>query len=329
VAIFFWEFNMKKGSNYCDDVAKKLITLLERGTAPWQKPWAPSSRGSAPYNIASGRRYKGINSLNLMAEPFEDPRWMTFKQANFKGARIRKNERGTPIRRWIFSEAAASEEPDDAVASNSVQPTGRKPKMYFTTVFNAEQVSGLDPLQPARLEFDPIERADRILWQSGATIKHDQRDHAYYDVVDDEMHLPPRRQFNSAVEYYAVAMHELGHWSGHPTRLNRDLFHPFGSQEYAYEELCAEIASMMLGDELALGHDPNQHAAYVGSWIKVIRDDPQAIFRASNAAEKIRTFVLELGNSEGEVDRERSLSGNEIDDLFPQKSSGRQPPRQA
>lgn len=154
---------MKKGSNYCDDVAKKLITLLERGAAPWQKPWAPSSRGTAPYNIASGRRYKGINSLNLMAQPFEDPRWMTLNQANFKGARVRRHERGTAIRRWIFSEAAAPEDSDDCVTSDSPQPAGRKPKMYFTTIFNAEQVSGLDPLQPAQLEFDPIERADRIL----------------------------------------------------------------------------------------------------------------------------------------------------------------------
>ncbi|WP_402721328.1 ArdC family protein [Janthinobacterium rivuli] len=320
---------MKKGSNYCDDVAKQLITLLERGTAPWQKPWAPSSRGTTPYNIASGRRYKGINSLNLMAQPYEDPRWMTFKQANFKGARIKKNERGTAIRRWIFSEATAPEDSDDFLASDSTQPAGQKPKMYFTTVFNAEQVNGLDPLQPAQLEFDPIERAERILWQSGATIKHDQRDQAYYDVVGDEMHLPPRCQFNSAIEYYAVALHELGHWSGHSSRLNRDLFHPFGSPEYAYEELCAEIASMMLGDELALGHDPSLHAAYVGSWIKVIRDDSKAIFRACTAAEKIRTFVLELGNSEGELADERSLSGSEINDLSYKESSGRQSARQA
>lgn len=320
---------MKKGSNYCEDVANKLIVLLERGTAPWQKPWAPSSRCTAPYNIASGRRYKGINSLNLMAQPFEDPRWMTLNQANFKGARVRRHERGTAIRRWIFSEVVAPEESDDYVAADSPQPGSRKPKMYFTTVFNAEQVHGLDPLQPAQLEFDPIERADQILQFSRATVKHDQVDRAYYDVVDDEIHLPARRQFNSAVEYYATALHELGHWSGHESRLDRDLLHPFGSREYAYEELCAEIASMMLGDELALGHDPTQHAAYVGSWIKVIRDDSQAIFRASNAAEKIRSFVLALGNCEGNVAGERSLSGSEINDFSYLKSSGRQSARQA
>ena len=310
---------MKKGSNYCDDVAKKLIALLERGTAPWQKPWAPSSRGTAPYNIASGRRYKGINSLNLMAQPFEDPRWMTFNQVNLKGARVRRHERGTAIRRWIFSEVAAPEDSDDRVASDSPQLAGRKPKPYFTTVFNAEQVSGIDPLKPAQLEFDPIERAERILQQSGATIKHDQRDRAFYAVVDDVIHLPARRQFNSAVEYYATALHELGHWSGHTSRLSRDLLHPFGSQEYAYEELCAEIASMMLGDELALGHDPSRHAAYVGSWIKVIRDDSLAIFRASNAAEKIRSFVLELGNGDAQGFDDHCPSDREMNDQAAQR----------
>lgn len=300
---------MKKAPSYCDDVANKLIALLERGAAPWQKPWAPSVRETTPYNIVSGKRYKGINSLNLMTQPFEDPRWMTFNQANAKGARVRKNERGTSIQRWIFAEAAASE---DTVADGQDQalPTtsGRRAKMYFTTVFNAEQVIGLDPLQPAQVDFDPIDRADHILQMSGAIVKNDQQDQAYYAAVTDEIHLPARPQFHSAVDYYVTALHELAHWTGHTSRLNRDILHPFGSAEYAYEELCAEIGSMMLGDELALGHDPGQHAAYVGSWIKVIRDDALAIFRASNAAEKIRSFVLELG-----IDSDASGDDNQAD----------------
>lgn len=289
---------MKKGTSYCDEVAKKLIALLERGAAPWQKPWSASTRGMAPYNIDSGRRYKGINSLNLMTSPFEDPRWMTFNQANAKGARIGKGEQGTAIQRWVFSDDDAPEVDDAHQGADQGQLAGkgRRPKMYFTTVFNAEQVSGIEPLQPAQIDFDPVERADRILSLSGAIVQHDQRDRAYYAALDDEIHLPARRQFHSAAQYYATALHELAHWTGHTSRLSRDLLHPFGSPAYAYEELCAEIASMMLGDELALGHDPSQHAAYVGAWIKVIRDDAMAVFRASSAAEKIRAYVLALGD---------------------------------
>lgn len=310
---------MKKGSSYCDEVAKKLITLLERGAAPWQKPWAASTRGTAPYNIDSGRRYKGINSLNLMTQPFEDPRWMTFNQANAKGARIRKNEKGTAIQRWIFSDAEAPENNAAPAPSDQAEPEGkpRRAKMYFTTVFNAEQVSGIEPLQPVQIDFDPIERADLILTSSGAIVKHDQRDRAYYAAVDDEIHLPARRQFYSAVDYYATALHELAHWTGHTSRLNRDLLHPFGSEEYAYEELCAEIASMMLGDELALGHDPGQHAAYVGSWIKVIRDDAMAIFRASNAAEKIRSYLLALGDSGAVAADDHGEEAEKTEDRLP------------
>ena len=94
--------------------------------------------------------------------------------------------------------------------------------------------------------------------------------------------------------YYATALHELGHWTGHASRLGRDLEHPFGSEGYAKEELRAEIASMILGDELGIGHDPGQHAAYVGTWINALRDDPLEIFRAAADAEKIHGYVLAL-----------------------------------
>ena len=104
--------------------------------------------------------------------------------------------------------------------------------------------------------------------------------------------MPERGQFPSADNYYATALHELGHWTGHPSRLDRDLSNPFGSEGYAKEELRAEISSMILGNELGIGHDPGQHVAYVGSWIKVLQEDPLEIFRAAADAEKIQAFVL-------------------------------------
>jgi putative DNA primase/helicase len=110
--------------------------------------------------------------------------------------------------------------------------------------------------------------------------------------------LPGKAQFASAANYYATALHELGHWTGHASRLNRDLAHPFGSVGYAREELRAEITSMILGSELGIGHDPAQHAAYVGSWIKVLTKDPFEIFRAAADAEKIQRFVLGLAQTQ-------------------------------
>jgi putative DNA primase/helicase len=125
-------------------------------------------------------------------------------------------------------------------------------------------------------------------------IQHGGQNRAFYRLRTDSIHLPDKGQFPSADNYYAIALHELGHWTGHPSRLGRDLAHPFGSEGYAKEELRAEIASMILGDELGIGHDPGQHAAYVGTWINVLRDDPLEIFRAAADAEKIHGYVLAL-----------------------------------
>ena len=127
---------------------------------------------------------------------------------------------------------------------------------------------------------------------SGARISHSAGDRAFYRPSTDSITLPEKSQFESADRYYATALHELGHWTGHPSRLDRDLAHPFGSEGYAKEELRAEISSMIVGDELGIGHDPEQHAAYVGSWIKALQDDPLEIFRASSDAEKIHDYVL-------------------------------------
>ncbi|WP_256562624.1 zincin-like metallopeptidase domain-containing protein, partial [Pseudomonas sp. HMSC066A08] len=110
----------------------------------------------------------------------------------------------------------------------------------------------------------------------------------------DSITLPERNQFPTADNYYATALHELGHWTGHPSRLDRDLAHPFGSEGYAREELRAEIASLMLGERLEIGHDPGQHAAYVGSWIKALKEDPKEIFRAASDAERISGYVMDF-----------------------------------
>ena len=167
-----------------------------------------------------------------------------------------------------------------------------RPRVFFATVFNAEQIDGLPPLQPRKeQEWNVLERVEHILQASGALIQHGPQNRAFYRPGSDSIHLPEKGQFPSADTYYATALHELGHWTGHPSRLARDLAHPFGSEAYAKEELRAEIASMIMGDELGIGHDPGQHAAYVGTWIKVLKDDPLEVFRAAADAEKIHAYV--------------------------------------
>src|SRR5262249_48135161 len=110
----------------------------------------------------------------------------------------------------------------------------------------------------------------------------------------DTIDLPSRERFSEAAAYYAAALHELGHWTGHPDRLNRDLEHPFGSEGYAREELRAEIASLILGSELGLGYNPEQHAGYVDHWVKILTDTPTEILYAASDAEKISEYILTL-----------------------------------
>jgi putative DNA primase/helicase len=283
-------------------VAEKLIQQLKQGTAPWQKPWTPGEAGGhMPINPTTGKRYKGINALHLMSEGRDDQRWMTYKQAAALDAQVRKGEKGTRIQYWKFDDNRIR---TDTAGKPVLDPTGapiievvrlERPRVFYATVFNAEQVDGLPPpLSRHEQTWNAVERAEQILLSSGAFIVHGEGDRAFYRPTTDSIHLPEKRQFASADGYYAVALHELGHWSGHESRLDRDLAHPFGSEGYAKEELRAEIASMILGDELGIGYSPDQHAAYVGSWIKALQEDPLEIFRAAAEAEKIREYVMGL-----------------------------------
>ena len=284
-------------------VAESLIEQLKQGTAPWQKPWKAGDPEFMPTNPTTGKRYKGINAIYLMGQGYTDHRWMTYKQASSVDAQVRKGEKGTTIQHWKSSdEKPLLDDKGKPVLDGDGQPIKQiialdRPKVFFATVFNAQQIDGLPELKlQAREEqsWNPLERAEKILQSSGAIIKHFEQDRAFYRVSTDSIHLPNKSQFPTAENYYATALHELGHWTGHSSRLDRDLANPFGSQGYAKEELRAEISSMILGAALGIGHDPSQHVAYVASWIKVLKEDPMEIFRAASDAEKIHDYVLSL-----------------------------------
>ncbi len=304
--------SMAEKKPFHEVVAERLIEQLKAGTAPWQKPWEPGQPGAfMPMNPTTGKRYKGINAIHLMAQGRGDARWLTYKQAEAVGAQVKKGERGTPVQYWKFSdEYEKRDEQGRPVLDAKGEPAKEtvvleRPRVFFATVFNAEQVDGLPPLERKEQTWDAQERAEAILSASGADIRHGAGDRAFYRPASDSIHLPEKGQFQSADRYYATALHELGHWTGHESRLARDLVHPFGSEGYAKEELRAEIASMILGDELGVGHDPGQHAAYVGSWVKALEDDPLEIFRAAAEAEKIHAYVLAFENQQVQDQEQR------------------------
>ncbi|HAT1881218.1 TPA: DUF1738 domain-containing protein [Legionella pneumophila] len=286
---------------YHQVVANQIIESLKAGTAPWLKPWEPGTgNGQVPYNPITGKRYRGINALYLMLNQSDDNRWLTYKQAQSIDAQVRKGEKGTTIQYWKFHEEQIKQDDigkpvlDEHGNPVKVQVNLERPKVFYATVFHASQIDNMPELIAKEPDWSLIENAEKLLHNSGATIVHSKADRAFYRLSTDSIHLPPKEQFKSAANYYATALHELGHWSGHPSRLDRDLGHPFGSDAYAKEELRAEIASMLLGAELGIGHDPSQHTAYIKSWIRVLEDEPLEIFRASADAEKIVNHLCAL-----------------------------------
>ncbi|MXS78822.1 DUF1738 domain-containing protein [Nitrosomonas sp. JL21] len=300
---------MKKTNKaFHEQVAENLIEQLKKGVAPWQKPWKPGDLSAAlPFNPTTAKRYRGINNLNLISRGYTDPRWLTYKQAEAAGAQVRKGQKSTPVQYWLFAEERIkTDEQGVPILDSEGQPIKEhikleRSKVFYAAVFNAEQIDNLPELVIKAPDWDPLERAEDLLQHSQAIIHHGEIDDAFYRPSTDSIHLPHKHQFPTAAGYYQTALHELGHWSGHESRLNRDLFHPFGSEGYAREELRAEIASMLLGGELGIGHDPGQHVTYVGAWIKALQDDPLEIFRAAADAEKIREFVLALSHQQ-EID---------------------------
>jgi len=313
-------------TEYVDQVASALIEQLKAGTAPWVKPWQPGER-FMPFNPTTGNPYHGMNAVWLMSraesQGYADARWMTYRQAQAADAQVRKGEKGSVIQFWKWQglepvrdvEGKPVLDQDGNQARHIVRY--ERPRVWSAVVFNAEQIDGLAPAanRPALPAWERHERAETILSRFDATIRHVRGDRAFYRLADDSITLPGHDQFASADGYYATALHEVGHATGHPSRLNRqDLGHPFGSEAYAREKLRAEIASLMLGEQLGIGHDPGQHSAYVASWIRALENDPREIFRAAADAEKITTLVRSFERErEQQADRERASDQSELD----------------
>jgi putative DNA primase/helicase len=294
---------MEKRS-FSEAVAQRLIEQIQQGTAPWQRRSEPGGY-PLPFNPTSGTRYKGINLLVLMAQQRGDQRWMTYKQAQANGYQVRRGEKATQIQYWKFEvERQRKDSTGKAILDHNGQPQVEiiklpKPQVFLAYVFNAAQIEGIPPQLKKPITWDPLEEAERILQLSKARITHDAPDYPFYRPSTDSIHLPDRGRFPTAANYYATALHELGHWTGHETRLKRDLSHPYGSEGYAREELRAEIASLIVGAELGTGYDPVQHAAYAASWVKILNDDQLEIFRAAADAEKIQNYFHGLQQQTG------------------------------
>lgn len=276
------------------EVTNRIIQALEQGTPPWRRPWDQGIGDlSGPVNAATGRRYRGINVLLLGSNPraFEsgDPRWCSYKQAQERGWQVRGGEKASTV--FFFKRVELSSRDgvtDDGADSKTV------PVLRSYPVFHASQMDGIPAYKPPSVEEAPWrepEAVRAILDASGVPIRVGG-DRAFYSPLTDHIQMPVAQAFGSAEGWSATALHELGHATGHASRLNRDLCGRFGSQAYAMEELRAELASVFMQGELGVGADIHQHAAYIESWLDALRKDKREIFRAAGDAQRIADWCL-------------------------------------
>lgn len=274
------------------EVTNRIVAALEAGVTPWIRPWTVDYE-PFPTNAVSRRSYRGINAILLTLEAqsrgYRRNAWLTFRQAKELGAHIRTGEKGTVVVFYKLHELPhlATVEPIEEE---------RRPKVIsflrWFTVFNVAQVDGLPDRLRVRepmVSWNPHEAAETLLRESKATIRHGGVE-AYYSPPEDVIQLPERSCFRDAAAYYNVALHELVHWTGHAGRLNRQLGRRFGEAAYAMEELIAEMGSAFLCASCYLEAEL-RHAAYIDSWLRVLKNDKRAVFAAAAKAQQASDFI--------------------------------------
>lgn len=264
-------------------VTDQIVRDLENGVASWTRPWRTGNIGGVmPVNGVTGRPYSGINIPILWFEREEkgypEPRWMTYRQAQAIGGQVRKGEKATTV---VFAKRITVGEEDEE---------RRISMLRQFHVFNVAQIDGFE-VKPIAIEREPG-HLDRFIEATKADIRYGG-DRAFYTSKHDFVQMPPRAAFESEGHHDATLLHELCHWSGHTSRLDRQLGNRFGTKAYAAEELIAELGAAFLCAHLNIKGEL-RHAEYIGNWVQLLKEDDRAVFtaasKASQAADYIRAF---------------------------------------
>jgi antirestriction protein ArdC len=288
---------MYQKTNKFQLITDKLITLIERGTKPWQKPWSATPYG----NLITGHHYQGINPLicaiDTLLNDWQHPFFIGFSQAQEKGWKVQKGSKATYLR-W-----------GGAIAIESTnEETGETSKHYKNAAkwFNVFNVACLDDSESNEKIGDYLEKMlvsgtniEPRLFEAEALIKAQNVDVVFggdvacYVPSIDKIRMPNYEDFTGAIAFYATYLHELTHWTGHSTRLDRGLVGQFGSKSYAIEELVADLGAAFLCSSLNIESQLEHHASYLDGWLSVLRDDNKAFFRAAGQARIAADWLLE------------------------------------
>lgn len=285
-------------TDHIQAVTDKIVAALETGVRPWQKPWDAGAVPEKPLR-SNGEAYKGVNIIALWMEAqasgYTSPYWMTYRQAAELGSQVRKGEKGTTVFYAGTMTIKTDEEPDKTEDNEARQR--RFMKSY--AVFNADQIEGLPgeyfpKAQPTKPNAERRDDAEGYFAATGSDVRHGGNKAFYaYGGTADYIRMPPFETFADPEKYYGTLAHEHIHWTKGPGRIDRDFGRKkWGDEAYAIEELVAEVGSAFLGVTLGLRPDHlDDHAAYIQSWLKVLKDDKQAIFRAASHAQRAVDYL--------------------------------------
>lgn len=290
-------------------VTKTIIDLLEAHQLSWDRPWISFGQDDDyARNPSTGRYYRGINqfllSYSLMQQGYLKNQWMTFAQIKQAGGLVLKGEKSLPV---VFYKTAYVDQSRKYYLPETIQALGVEQcrklgidsigvlKQY--RVFNVAQTQGLPevyyeviPPQPLTV-WERMDRVEALLDSTGAQIDIREFNQAYYSPREDKIVLPLREQFKDAAAFAGTAFHELGHWTGHPNRLNRAGGQRFGDAAYSQEELICELGSAFLCASVGITKTITNHAAYIQSWLGILKEDPRAIVGLASQAQKIADYV--------------------------------------
>ena len=278
-------------TNVYEMVTERIIAELEKGVIPWEKPWTGVRSGA--YNRVSKRPYSLLNQMLLK----HTGEYATYKQWQDLGGQVKKGEKSEIVVFWKIFET------EETNKDTGEKETKKIPLLRYYNVFHISQVEGVEPLKPEQLndEVEPIEEADKIITDY-ITREHIEftecrSNEAYYSPSQDAVVVPMKEQYKVINEYYSTTFHELTHSTGHKNRLNRlesGAVAAFGGEEYSKEELVAEIGSASLMNLLGIETVKTfrNSAAYIQSWLQVLRNDNKFIVSASSKAEKAVNYIL-------------------------------------
>ncbi len=271
-------------------ITDRIIALLEKGTIPWKKTWKASDH--YPRNLISQKHYQGINVFLLLMSGFSHPYWLTFKQAQELGARIKRGSRGVPVVFWKLYQT------EDAESGEPIEI----PLLRYYTVFNVSQVENLpervmpEPDYISQVPPNPIEDAGTIVCRFPNPPQFVRGDSPAYFPVPDIITMPEQEAFSSEENYYATLFHECGHATGHESRLDRRSISEKAASKflsYSQEELVAEFTASFLCVEAGISPSTIENtAAYIQGWLNRLRNDRKILIHAAGAAQKAADYIL-------------------------------------